>query len=235
MLEVRSMDVHYGRIQALWEVTFAISKGEIVVLLGSNGAGKTTTLKAISGLLPASHGQILFRGREIGSRSPAERVGLGLVQVPEGRRIFPMMTVEENLLMGGFHRAHRSGRRAAIERVLEMFPILRERRQQMGGTLSGGEQQMLAIARALAGNPQLLMLDEPSLGLAPSVVADIFSSIQQINADGTTVLMVEQNVQEAFQIAHRGYVLENGRVILEDTAPRLLANPEVQRAYLGIF
>ena len=234
MLEVRSMDVHYGRIQALWEVTFAISKGEIVVLLGSNGAGKTTTLKAISGLLPASHGQILFRGREIGSRSPAERVGLGLVQVPEGRRIFPMMTVEENLLMGGFHRAHRSGRRAAIERVLEMFPILRERRQQMGGTLSGGEQQMLAIARALAGNPQLLMLDEPSLGLAPSVVADIFSSIQQINADGTTVLMVEQNVQEAFQIAHRGYVLENGRVILEDTAPRLLANPEVQRAYLGI-
>jgi len=235
MLEVRSMDVHYGRIQALWEVTFAISKGEIVVLLGSNGAGKTTTLKAISGLLPASHGQILFCGREIGSRSPAERVGLGLVQVPEGRRIFPMMTVEENLLMGGFHRAHRSGRRAAIERVLEMFPILRERRQQMGGTLSGGEQQMLAIARALAGNPQLLMLDEPSLGLAPSVVADIFSSIQQINADGTTVLMVEQNVQEAFQIAHRGYVLENGRVILEDTAPRLLANPEVQRAYLGIF
>jgi len=234
MLEVRSMDVHYGRIQALWEVTFAISKGEIVVLLGSNGAGKTTTLKAISGLLPASHGQILFRGREIGSRSPAERVGLGLVQVPEGRRIFPMMTVEENLLMGGFHRAHRSGRRAAIERVLEMFPILRERRQQMGGTLSGGEQQMLAIARALAGNPQLLMLDEPSLGLAPAVVADIFSSIQQINADGTTVLMVEQNVQEAFQIAHRGYVLENGRVILEDTAPRLLANPEVQRAYLGI-
>ena len=234
MLEVRSMDVHYGRIQALWEVTFAISKGEIVVLLGSNGAGKTTTLKAISGLLPASHGQILFRGREIGSRSPAERVGLGLVQVPEGRRIFPMMTVEENLLMGGFHRAHRSGRRAAIERVLEMFPILRERRQQMGGTLSGGEQQMLAIARALAGNPQLLMLDEPSLGLAPSVVADIFSSIQQINADGTTVLMVEQNIQEAFQIAQRGYVLENGRVVLEDTAPRLLANPEVQRAYLGI-
>ena len=234
MLEVRSMDVHYGRIQALWEVTFAISKGEIVVLLGSNGAGKTTTLKALSGLLPASHGQILFRGREIGSLSPAERVGLGLVQVPEGRRIFPMMTVEENLLMGGFHRAHRSGRRAAIERVLEMFPILRERRQQMGGTLSGGEQQMLAIARALAGHPQLLMLDEPSLGLAPSVVADIFSSIQQINADGTTVLMVEQNVQEAFQIAHRGYVLENGRVVLQDTAPRLLVNPEVQRAYLGI-
>jgi len=234
MLEVRSMDVHYGRIQALWEVTFAIFKGEIVVLLGSNGAGKTTTLKALSGLLPVSQGQILFRGREIGSLSPAERVGLGLVQVPEGRRIFPLMTVQENLLMGGFHRAHRRGRRAAIERVLEMFPILHERRQQMGGTLSGGEQQMLAIARALAGNPQLLMLDEPSLGLAPSVVADIFSSIQQINADGTTVLMVEQNVQEAFQIAHRGYVLENGRVILEDTAPRLLANPEVQRAYLGI-
>ena len=234
MLEVRSIDVHYGRIQALWEVTFTISQGEIVVLLGSNGAGKTTTLRALSGLLPVSRGQILFRGREIRFLPPDERVGLGLVQVPEGRRIFPMMTVEENLLMGGFRPAHRSGRRAAIERVWEMFPILHERRQQLGGTLSGGEQQMLAIARALTGNPQLLMLDEPSLGLAPSVVADIFASIRQINAAGTTVLMVEQNVQEAFQIAHRGYVLENGRVVLEDTAKRLLANPEVQRAYLGI-
>jgi len=234
MLEVRTMDVYYGRIQALWEVTFTISQGEIVVLLGSNGAGKTTTLKALSGLLPVRRGEVLFRGREIRFLPPDERVGLGLVLVPEGRRIFSMMTVEENLLMGGFHPAHRSGRRAAIERVLEMFPILRERRQQLGGTLSGGEQQMLAIARALTGNPQLLMLDEPSLGLAPSVVADIFSSIQHINAEGTTVLMVEQNIQEAFQIAHRGYVLENGRVVLEDTAKRLLANPEVQRAYLGI-
>jgi len=234
MLEVRSMDVHYGRIQALWDVTFTISEGEIVVLLGSNGAGKTTSLRALSGLLPLSRGQILFRGREIHLLPPAERVGLGLVQVPEGRRIFSMMTVEENLLMGGFHPAHRSGRRAAIERVWEMFPILHERRQQLGGTLSGGEQQMLAIARSLTGNPQLLMLDEPSLGLAPSVVADIVSSIQHINTAGTTVLMVEQNIQEAFQIAHRGYVLENGRVVLEDTAKRLLANPEVQRAYLGI-
>jgi branched-chain amino acid transport system ATP-binding protein len=228
------MDVHYGRIQALWDVTFTISMGEIVVLLGSNGAGKTTSLRALSGLLPVRRGQILFRGREIHLLPPAERVGLGLVQVPEGRRIFSMMTVEKNLLMGGFHPAHRSGRRAAIERVWEMFPILHERRQQLGGTLSGGEQQMLAIARALTGNPQLLMLDEPSLGLAPSVVADIFSSIQHINAAGTTVLMVEQNIQEALQIAHRGYVLENGRVVLEDTAKRLLANPEVQRAYLGI-
>jgi branched-chain amino acid transport system ATP-binding protein len=234
MLEVRSMDVHYGRIQALWEVTFTISQGEIVVLLGSNGAGKTTTLKALSGLLPVRRGEIRFRGHEIRFLPPDERVGMGLVHVPEGRRIFAMMTVDENLLMGGFHPAHRSGRRAAIERVLEMFPILRERRQQLGGTLSGGEQQMLAIARALTGNPQLLMLDEPSLGLAPSVVADIFSSIQHINAAGTTVLMVEQNLQEALQIAHRGYVLENGRVLLEDTAKRLLANPEVQRAYLGI-
>jgi len=228
------MDVHYGRIQALWDVTFTISMGEIVVLLGSNGAGKTTSLRALSGLLPVRRGQILFRGREIHLLPPAERVGLGLVQVPEGRRIFSMMTVEKNLLMGGFHPAHRSGRRAAIERVWEMFPILHERRKQLGGTLSGGEQQMLALARALTGNPQLLMLDEPSLGLAPSVVADIFSSIQHINAAGTTVLMVEQNIQEALQIAHRGYVLENGRVVLEDTAKRLLANPEVQRAYLGI-
>lgn len=234
MLEVRKMDVHYGRIQALWDVSFSISKGEIVVLLGSNGAGKTTTLKALSGLLPVSGGQILFGGRDIRFLPPHERVGLGLGQVPEGRHIFAMMTVEENLLMGGFHPAHRSGRRAAIERVLEMFPILRERRRQLGGTLSGGEQQMLAIARALAGNPHLLMLDEPSLGLAPSVVTEIFSSIQHINAAGTTVLMVEQNTQEAFRIAHRGYVLENGRVVLEDTTSRLLANPEVQRAYLGI-
>ena len=234
MLEVKSMDVHYGRIQALWDMTFSIPEGEIVLLLGSNGAGKTTTLKALSGLLPARRGQILFRGQEIGLLPPDERVGLGLVHVPEGRRIFSMMTVEENLLMGGFHPVHRGGRRAAIERVWEMFPILLKRRKQLGGTLSGGEQQMLAIARALAGNPQLLMLDEPSLGLAPSVVADIFSSIQQINAAGTTVLMVEQNVQEAFRIAHRGYVLENGRLVLEDTANRLLANPEVQRAYLGI-
>lgn len=234
MLEVKGMDVHYGRIQALWHVTFNISQGEIVVLLGSNGAGKTTTLKALSGLLPVSYGQILFRGREIHLLPPAERVGLGLVQVPEGRRIFSMMTVEENLLMGGFHPAHRSGRRAAIGRVWEMFPILHERQKQLAGTLSGGEQQMLAIARALTGNPQLLMLDEPSLGLAPSVVADIFSSIQHINTAGTTVLLVEQNIQQAFQIAHRGYVLENGHVALEDTAERLLANPEVQRAYLGI-
>jgi branched-chain amino acid transport system ATP-binding protein len=234
MLEVRNADVYYGKIQALWDVTFNISSGEIVVLLGSNGAGKTTTLKALSGLLPVSRGQILFRGQEIAFLRPDQRVGLGLVHVPEGRRIFSMMTVEENLLMGGFHAAHRSGRRAAIERAWEMFPILRERRRQLGGTLSGGEQQMLAIARALTGNPQLLMLDEPSLGLAPSLVADIFSSIQRINATGTTVLMVEQNVQQAFQIANRGYVLENGRVILQDTASRLLANPEVQRAYLGI-
>lgn len=234
MLEVRGIDVHYGRIQALWEVSFTISKGEIVVLLGSNGAGKTTTLKALSGLLPVSRGQILFGGRDIRFLPPHERAGLGLGQVPEGRRIFPLMTVEENLLMGGFHPAHRSGRSAAIERVFEMFPILRERRRQLGSTLSGGEQQMLAIARALIGNPQLLMLDEPSLGLAPSVVADIFSSIRRINAAGTTVLMVEQNTQDAFRIAHRGYVLENGRVVLEDTISRLLANPEVQRAYLGI-
>ncbi len=234
MLEVRSMNVHYGRIQALWDVSFTISKGEIVVLLGSNGAGKTTTLKALSGLLPVSGGQVLFNGRDIRFLPPHERVGLGLGQVPEGRHIFPLMSVEENLLMGGFHPAHRNGRRAAIERVLEMFPILRERRRQLGGTLSGGEQQMLAIARALTGNPQLLMLDEPSLGLAPSVVTDIFSSIQHINASGTTVLMVEQNTQEAFRIAQRGYVLENGRVVLQDTTSRLLANPEVQRAYLGI-
>jgi len=234
MLEIKGLDVHYDKIQVLWEVSATVLEGEVVVLLGANGAGKTTTMKALSGLLRVSRGKILLRGREIQCLPPDERVGLGLLQVPEGRRIFPQMTVEENLLMGGFHPKYRSGRRAAIHRVLQMFPILGERRRQLGGTLSGGEQQMLAIARALVGKPQVLMLDEPSLGLAPSAVADIFSSIHRINEEGTTLLMVEQNTQEALKIAHRGYVLENGRVVLEDTADRLLANPHVQRAYLGI-
>jgi branched-chain amino acid transport system ATP-binding protein len=234
MLHVEGMDVSYGRIQALWEISFHIAEGEIVVLLGSNGAGKTTTLRALSGMLPLQRGQIVFRGRPIGSLAPDERVGLGLVQVPEGRRVFPLMTVQENLLMGGFHPNNRASRRAAIEQVLELFPVLRERRRQLAGTLSGGEQQMLAIARALVAQPKLLMLDEPSLGLAPAVVTEIFSAILRVRASGTTVLMVEQNTQEALGIANRGYVLENGRIVLHDTAPALLANPQVQQAYLGL-
>jgi len=234
MLEARGIDVHYGRIQALWDISFTIGEGEIVVLLGANGAGKTTTLKVLSGLLWTSRGQMIFRGHAIDRLPSDERVGLGLVHVPERRRVFPFMTVWENLLMGGFHPINRSGRRAAMESVLKLFPILQERQRQLAGALSGGEQQMLAIARALVSAPKLLMLDEPSLGLAPSVARNVFAVIRQINAAGTTILMVEQNAQQALQLAHRGYVLENGRVVLEDAAHRLLINPEVQRAYLGI-
>jgi branched-chain amino acid transport system ATP-binding protein len=234
MLEIRDIDVHYGRIQALWGISATVAEGEVVVLLGSNGAGKTTTLKALSGLLCVSRGRILLRGREIQSLPPDERVGRGLLHVPEGRRVFPQMSVKENLLMGGFHPASRRGRYAAIERVLDIFPVLRERQRQLGGTLSGGEQQMLAIGRALVGNPQVLMLDEPSLGLAPKMVSDIFSAIRRINDSGVTVLMVEQNLHEALKIAHRGYVLENGRVVMEGISEHLLRNQHVQRAYLGI-
>jgi branched-chain amino acid transport system ATP-binding protein len=234
MLEIRAIDVYYGKVHALWELSVTVAEGEVVVLLGSNGAGKTTTLKTISGLLRPTRGRILFCRREIQSLPTDERVGLGLVLVPEGRRIFPQMSVEENLLMGGFHPVSRRGRCAAFDRVLEMFPVLRERRRQLGGTLSGGEQQMLAIGRALVGRPKVLMLDEPSLGLAPRVVSHIFSAIHAINDSGVTVLMVEQNLHAALKIAHRGYVLENGRVVMEDAANRLLADPRVCRAYLGI-
>jgi len=234
MLAIRGIDVHYGRIQALWDVSFTIREGEIVVLLGANGAGKTTTLKVISGLLRTSRGQMTFRGRAIDGLAPDQRVGLGLVHVPERRRVFPLMTVGENLLMGGFHPVNRGQRRAAIESVLRLFPILQERRRQLAGALSGGEQQILAIARALVSSPKLLMLDEPSLGLAPPVLRNVFAAIRQINAAGTTILLVEQNAQHALQLAHRGYVLESGRVVLEDAAQRLLSNPHVQRAYLGV-
>jgi len=234
MLEIKGLDVHYGRIQALWDVSFTIREGESVALLGANGAGKTTILKVISGLLRASRGQISFRGRAIDRLPPDKRVGLGLVQVPERRRVFPLMTVWENLLLGGFHPVNRGRRRAAIESVLKLFPILAERRRQLAGALSGGEQQMLAIGRALVSSPNLLMLDEPSLGLAPAASKTVFGALRRINASGTTILIVEQNAQQALGIAHRGCVLENGRVVLEDAAARLLSNHEVQRAYLGV-
>jgi branched-chain amino acid transport system ATP-binding protein len=234
MLEVKRINVHYGKLQALWDVSLNIAEGEIVTLLGSNGAGKTTTLKALSGLLRVTRGEIFFCGAPIQNLLPDELVALGVVHVPEQRHIFSAMTVEENLLMGGFHPRNRKNRRAAMNRVTEMFSILAQRKKQLAGTLSGGEQQMLAIARALVGNPKLLMLDEPSLGLAPTVVAEIFAAIRRINAEGTTILMVEQNTEQALQIGHRGYILENGRVVLEDKADRLLLNPLVQRSYLGI-
>jgi len=234
MIEVINIDVRYGRIQALWDVSFSVSDGEFVVLLGANGAGKTTTLKTLSGLLRPASGQILFRGRAIQGIPPHRVAGLGLVQVPEGRHVFPLMSVRENLLMGGFHPAARKERDGAIAEAFERFPILRERRRQLAGTLSGGEQQMLAIARALIARPRLLMLDEPSLGLAPSLVREIFAALRGINNSGTTVLLVEQNIREALKLAHRGYVLENGRVILQDTSSNLLASEHVRRAYLGL-
>src|SRR5215470_14152016 len=194
MIEVRNIDVRYGRIQALWDVSFSVAEGELVVLLGANGAGKTTTLKTLSGLLRPSSGEIIFRGRAIEGMPPHRVAGLGLVQVPEGRHVFPLMSVQENLLMGGFHRAVRNERKQAIAEAFERFPVLRERRRQLAGTLSGGEQQILAIARALIARPRLLMLDEPSLGLAPSLVREIFAALSGINNSGTTILLVEQNI-----------------------------------------
>jgi branched-chain amino acid transport system ATP-binding protein len=234
IIDVKGIDVGYGHIQALWDMSLSILEGELVALLGANGAGKTTTLKTLSGLLRPGRGEIFFRGRPIHGMPPEQIVGLGLIQVPERRRIFPLMTVEENLLMGGFHQSARKGRRGAIAEVFELFPILRERQRQLAGTLSGGEQQMLAIGRALVAKPRLLMLDEPSLGLAPTLAREIFAAVRRINSSGTTVLLVEQNIHEALKLAERGYVLENGRVIMHDSSSNLLASEHVRRAYLGL-
>ena len=234
MLEVRDIHTYYGNIQALRGVTLRIEAGEIVTLIGANGAGKTTTLMSISGVTPPKNGAIAFLGQDVTRLSTERIVSLGITQVPEGRMIFPRLTVKENLLMGGYLRRDKAGVRADEEHVYELFPVLRERRAQMGGTLSGGEQQMLAIGRALLARPKLLLLDEPSLGLAPLVVENIFEIIQQINKDGVTVLLVEQNAQMALQIAHRGYVLETGRLTLEGPARDLLNDPKVRSAYLGL-
>ncbi|WP_029458823.1 ABC transporter ATP-binding protein [Solidesulfovibrio alcoholivorans] len=234
MLEVRDIHTYYGNIQALRGVSLRIEAGEIVTLIGANGAGKTTTLMSISGVTPPKNGAITFLGQDVTRLSTERIVSLGITQVPEGRMIFPRLTVKENLLMGGYLRRDKAGVRADEEHVYELFPVLRERRAQMGGTLSGGEQQMLAIGRALLARPKLLLLDEPSLGLAPLVVENIFEIIQQINKDGVTVLLVEQNAQMALQIAHRGYVLETGRLTLEGPARDLLNDPKVRSAYLGL-
>ena len=234
MLEVRDIHTYYGNIQALRGVSLRIEAGEIVTLIGANGAGKTTTLMSISGVTPPKNGAITFLDQDVTRLSTERIVSLGITQVPEGRMIFPRLTVKENLLMGGYLRRDKAGVRADEEHVYELFPVLRERRAQMGGTLSGGEQQMLAIGRALLARPKLLLLDEPSLGLAPLVVENIFEIIQQINRDGVTVLLVEQNAQMALQIAHRGYVLETGRLTLEGPARDLLNDPKVRSAYLGL-
>ena len=233
LLEVRDLRVAYGNIEALKGVTFAVEDGEVVTLIGSNGAGKTTTLRTVSGLLRPKEGRITFDGREIHRLPPHTIVSLGLAHSPEGRRIFPRMTVLENLEMGAYSRRDGGAVRQDLDRVFDLFPILRERRTQAGGTLSGGEQQMLAIGRALMAKPRMLMLDEPSLGLAPLMVQRIFDTIKEINEAGTTILLVEQNAQQALARAHRGYVIETGRIVLSDDAAALLGNEAVRKAYLG--
>jgi branched-chain amino acid transport system ATP-binding protein len=235
MLELKEIHTYYGNIQALKGVSLKIAEGEIITLIGANGAGKTTTLMSISGIVPPRKGGIFYRNKAISHLKPNEIVSLGISHVPEGRRIFPYLTVLENLDMGAFLRSDKADIKEDLEYVFELFPILSERRHQPGGTLSGGEQQMLAISRALMARPNLLLLDEPSLGLAPLVVRRIFEIIKQINTENkTTIFLVEQNANMALKVAHRGYVMENGRISLSDSAEKLLANEDVKRAYLGI-
>jgi branched-chain amino acid transport system ATP-binding protein len=231
ILEVEDVVVRYGAVTALKGVSLSVEEGEIVALLGANGAGKTTTLRTISGLLHPASGRISFEGGDIGRDRPDQIVSLGISHVPEGRHIFPKMTVLENLDMGAYQR--RGVSRDDMDRVFTLFPVLAERRRQDGGTLSGGEQQMLAIGRALMSHPRLLLLDEPSMGLAPLIVQRIFSIIEEIRASGTTILLVEQNAAQALRLADRGYVLETGSIVMQDQAASLLADPRVRAAYLG--
>ncbi|HEU0235552.1 MAG TPA: ABC transporter ATP-binding protein [Candidatus Limnocylindrales bacterium] len=233
MLELRDVHTYYGAIHALRGISVDVEEGEIVTLIGSNGAGKSTTLRTISGLLRPRQGEIRLRGERIDGRRPHEIVELGVCQSPEGRRVFARMSVHENLEMGAFARRDRTGLAAEYDRVYELFPRLLERREQKAGTLSGGEQQMLAIGRALMAAPRVLLLDEPSMGLAPILVEQIFSIIKTINEQGTTVLLVEQNALMALGIARRGYILQTGEVVLSDVADRLRQNEAVRKAYLG--
>ncbi|HTO99149.1 MAG TPA: ABC transporter ATP-binding protein [Myxococcales bacterium] len=233
MLELHDLDVHYGAIHALRGISVRVGQGEIVSLIGANGAGKTTTLRAVSGMLRPSGGRIRYQGTEIAGLKPHRLVARGLCHAPEGRGIFPNLTVTENLKLGAFLRKDGGGIAQDMERGFTLFPRLRERAQQMAGTLSGGEQQMLSIARALMARPSLLLLDEPSLGLAPTVVETIFTIVQEINKAGVTILLVEQNAHLALAIANHGYVLETGTVVQAGTGEELLRSPEVRKAYLG--
>ena len=234
LLELIDMRVRYGVIEAVKGITLKVNEGEIVALIGGNGAGKTTTLRAISMVHGPSGGQILFKGEDLTSLQSHDVVARGVMQVPEGRHIFPNMSVAENLEMGAFQkRPSRSEFDSKIDHVFQMFPRLKERRKQKGGTLSGGEQQMLAIGRALMGDPKILMLDEPSMGLAPQVVERVFEVIAQVNKEGVPVLLIEQNASMALQAANRGYVIETGEIVLEDDAKKLLGNDRVRKAYLG--
>ena len=234
LLELESIDAFYGRIQALRGMSMKVERGEVVALIGSNGAGKTTTLRTISGLMHPGSGSIHFDGRDITHTGPSKIVELGICQSPEGRRLFPRMTVVDNLFMGAYTRSDKPGIAADMDHVFELFPRLLERRTQIAGTLSGGEQQMLAMGRSLMAKPKVLMLDEPSLGLAPILIETIFSIIREINAQGTTVLLVEQNAHKALEVAHRGYVLETGVIVQTGTGRELLESEDVQKAYLGM-
>jgi len=234
LLELRGVDAHYGRVQALHGVTLDLDAGEIVALIGANGAGKTTTLRTISGLMHPTRGTIRFAGRDITRMDAARIVGLGLCQSPEGRRLFSRLSVRDNLLMGAYTRNDRAGIAADMQRVFTLFPRVDERQSQIAGTLSGGEQQMLAMGRALMARPKVLMLDEPSLGLSPILVETIFSIVREINSQGTPVLLVEQNASKALEVAHRAYVLETGSIVKTGTGKELLASEDVQKAYLGI-
>lgn len=235
MLKLTNIQAFYGKIQALKNVSIEINQGEIVTLIGANGAGKSTTLMAISGIIPLKSGEILFNGKSLHNITPDKIVSLGISQVPEGRRIFPHLTVMENLDMGTFLRKDKEGIKKDLEQMFDLFPILGERKNQQGGTLSGGEQQMLAISRALMARPKLLLLDEPSLGLAPIIIKQIFKIIKKINIENaTTIFLVEQNANLALKVAHHGYVMENGAISMADTGANLLVNEDVKKAYLGI-
>lgn len=235
MLELRNVNAAYGNIQVLHSINIEINRGEIITLIGANGAGKSTTLMAISGIVPVRSGKILFEGEPIHKLPPEKLVAMGICQVPEGRHIFPSLTVRENLDMGAFLRNDSNGIKDDLDYVFSLFPILAERRGQDGGTLSGGEQQMLAMSRALMARPKLLLLDEPSMGLAPLIIKQIFDIVRKINKEqDTTIFLVEQNANQALHVADRGYVIENGVITISDSAENLLRNQDVQKAYLGI-
>ncbi|BCY11805.1 ABC transporter ATP-binding protein [Actinoplanes sp. L3-i22] len=234
MLEVRDLHVHYGDAQALYGVSLTVGPGELVTLLGANGAGKTTTLRAIAGIRPVTRGDLLFEGSSLLTVPAHRRPGMGIALVPEGRELWPQMTVLENLELGAYDRGARAVRTVALDRVFDLFPKLKDRSGQLAGSMSGGEQQMVAIGRALMSRPRLLMMDEPSLGLAPMVVDQMFDIIRRLHADGLTILLVEQNLARALEVADRGYVVETGTVSLRGTSAELLADPAVRAAYLGI-
>ncbi len=234
LLEVNDVHAYYGNIQALEGISLTVKEGEIVSLIGGNGAGKTTTLRAISGLMPLRSGSITFEGEDLSGYKAHQLVSKGIAMVPEGRGVFARLTVEDNLDMGAYHRNDKDGIAADMERMYDLFPRLKERRTQLAGTMSGGEQQMLATARAMMSRPRLLLMDEPSMGLAPVLVELIFSTITEINQEGVTILLVEQNAHMALQVADRGYVLQTGEIVLSDSAKVLQHDPMVQKAYLGI-